>query len=86
MNLRKNVSVLILVLISCCILAACTQPVSYDVILRGGTIYDGSGEKPFTGDVALKGDKIAALGDLGKASAKTEINVRVSRSHPGLSI
>ena len=48
---------------------------SYDVILRGGTIYDGSGNPPVTGDVAINGDKIAALGDIGDASAKLEVNV-----------
>jgi N-acyl-D-amino-acid deacylase len=83
MNFRKHVSALILVLVSCCLLAACTQPASYDVILRGGTIYDGSGEKPFTGDVALNGDKIAALGDLGKASAEMEIDVEGLAVAPG---
>ena len=83
MNFRKYVNVLILVLVSCCMLTAHAQPVSYDVILRGGTIYDGSGEKPITGDVALNGDKIAALGDLGKASAEMEINVEGLAVAPG---
>lgn len=83
MNLIKHVVLLALLFVSCCILAACTQPASYDVILRGGTIYDGSGEKPFTGDVALNGDKIAALGDLGKASAAMEINVEGLAVAPG---
>ena len=67
-NLNR-VSLLFLLLALCCWLPACSPPASYDVILRGGTIYDGSGEKPYTGDVALSGDKIAALGDLGKANA-----------------
>ena len=83
MNFIKHFRLLALVLVSCCMLTAYAQPVSYDVILRGGTIYDGSGEKPFTGDVALKGDKIAALGDLGKASAKKEINVEGLAVAPG---
>ena len=34
----------------------------YSVIIRGGTIYDGSGGQPYVGDVALKGDKIAYVG------------------------
>lgn len=45
----------------------------YDLILRGGRIYDGSGSAPFTGDVAILGDKIAAVGALGRAAGKTEI-------------
>ena len=56
---------------------------SYDVILRGGTIYDGSGNPPVTGDVAINGDKIAALGDIGDASAKLEVNVEGLAVAPG---
>ena len=47
------------------VVAACTAPTNYDLILRGGTIYDGSGDAPTIGDVAFNGDKIAAIGDLG---------------------
>jgi N-acyl-D-amino-acid deacylase len=57
--------------------------VSYDVILRGGTIYDGSGEKPYTGDLAISGDQIAAIGDIGEASAPLEINVGGLAVAPG---
>ena len=76
-------SLLILAVAACCWLAACTPPPSYDVILRGGTIYDGSGEKPYTGDVAFNGDQIAAIGDIGKASAPLEINVEGLAVAPG---
>jgi N-acyl-D-amino-acid deacylase len=55
----------------------------YDLILRGGTIYDGSGGKPFTGDVALRGDRIAAVGDLKGARGKTEVDVRGLAVSPG---
>ena len=34
----------------------------YDLIIRNGAIYDGSGNAPFTGDLAIKGDRIAAIG------------------------
>lgn len=45
----------------------------YDLILRDGLIYDGSGQPPVRGDVAINGDKIAALGNLGTATAAREI-------------
>ncbi|HLE85233.1 MAG TPA: D-aminoacylase, partial [Thermoanaerobaculia bacterium] len=32
----------------------------YDLVLRGGTVYDGRGGEPFVGDVAFRGDRIAA--------------------------
>jgi len=34
----------------------------HDVVIRGGTIYDGSGGTPFGADVAIDGDRIAAIG------------------------
>jgi N-acyl-D-amino-acid deacylase len=67
----------------CGFLAACTPSPSHDIILRGGTIYDGSGEIPFVGDVAIDGDKIIALGDLGNATAKLEIDVAGLAVAPG---
>lgn len=46
---------------------------AYDTIIRGGTIYDGSGGTPYRGDVALKGDRIAAIGKVhGTASRIVE--------------
>jgi len=55
----------------------------YDVILRGGTIYDGSGDKPYVGDVAILGDRIAKVGELGKTRGKTEVNVKGLAVAPG---
>lgn len=37
------------------------QSASHDVLIRGGSIYDGSGSVPFTGDVAIRDDSIAAV-------------------------
>ncbi len=56
---------------------------TYDLILRGGTIYDGSGGKPFVGDVAINGDRIAAVGSLGSAKGKAEIGVKGLAVSPG---
>ena len=64
-------------------IAACSKPEPYDLILRGGTIYDGSGGEPYVGDVAVMGDTIAALGDLGRASATTELDVTGLAVAPG---
>src|SRR5688572_1719786 len=55
----------------------------YDVILRGGTIYDGSGGKPYVGDVAIQGDRIAKVGELDKATGKTVIDVKGLAVAPG---
>ena len=55
----------------------------YDVIIRGGTIYDGLGGAPYVGDVAITGDRIAALGDLGGARATAEIDATGKAVSPG---
>jgi N-acyl-D-amino-acid deacylase len=55
----------------------------YDVIIRGGTVYDGSGNAPRQADVALKGDRIAALGDLKDATATTIIDGKGLAVAPG---
>lgn len=56
---------------------------AYDIILRGGTIYDGGGGRPFVGDVGLRGDRIAAVGDLGGARAAQEIDAAGLAVAPG---
>lgn len=83
MKLNKLITALIVSTFVSCFVAACTSPVSYDVILRGGNIYDGSGEKPHIGDVAFDGDRIAAIGDIGEATAPIQINVKGLAVAPG---
>jgi N-acyl-D-amino-acid deacylase len=55
----------------------------YDVVLRGGTLVDGSGEPAAVGDLAIAGDRIVALGDLGEARGRTEIDVTGLAVAPG---
>ncbi|MEX0938076.1 MAG: membrane dipeptidase [Pirellulales bacterium] len=55
----------------------------YDVIIRGGTIYDGTGAPGFRGDVAIQGERIAAIGDLGDAHAETVIDAEGMAVSPG---
>jgi N-acyl-D-amino-acid deacylase len=59
------------------------QEITYDLILRNGTVYDGSGRKPFSGDVAILGDTIAAIGDLSAIKGKKEINAAGLAVAPG---
>ena len=41
------------------------RPEPFDVLIRGGKIVDGTGNPWFEGDVAIRGDRIAAVGSLG---------------------
>ncbi len=55
----------------------------FDLIIRRGLIYDGSGRSPVTGDLAMTGDTIRAVGALGGAQARTEIDARGLAVAPG---
>jgi N-acyl-D-amino-acid deacylase len=58
-------------------------PATYDLLIRGGTIYDGSGGAPFEGDVAISGDRIVAAGPALAGGAKREIDARGLAVAPG---
>ena len=58
-------------------------PSSYSIILRGGTIYDGSGKKPIVGDIALQGDRIARIASHIHSTAPVELDVHGQAVAPG---
>jgi N-acyl-D-aspartate/D-glutamate deacylase len=62
---------------------AAGQQAAYDLLIRGGRIVDGSGNPWFTGDVAIRGDRIAAIGGLSGAKAAREIDARGLVVAPG---
>ena len=68
------------------LLAGCAttppQPV-YDVLIRGGTIYDGSGSDPIVGDVAIKDDKIVYVGPRRAVGAAQEVDATGLAVAPG---
>ena len=43
----------------------------HDIVIRGGTIYDGTGGKPFRGDIAIDGDRIVEVGKVSGAARRT---------------
>ena len=55
----------------------------FDVIIRGGTVYDGTGTEPQQADVAIRGDRIAGIGDFKAAKAKTVIDAKGLAVAPG---
>ena len=83
MNTNRRICLLTATTAMCCFLVSCASPTSYDVILRSGTIYDGSGEKPYTGDVAFNDDMIAAIGDIGETTASIDIDIKGLAVAPG---
>ncbi len=55
----------------------------YDTIIRNGMIYDGNGGEPYKGDIGIKNDTIAFIGDLSKAAAKNETDAKGNAVTPG---
>src|SRR5438132_2482859 len=63
--------------------AITVHAVDFDVIIKGGAVYDGGGGEAQHVDLAIKGDRIAGLGDFSKAGAKTIINASGLAVAPG---
>src|SRR6476620_10311619 len=63
--------------------SAAPRPVSYSVLIRGGTIYDGSGGAPYVGDVGIQGDKIAYVGPHAPGRAAKTIDASGKAVSPG---
>jgi N-acyl-D-amino-acid deacylase len=63
--------------------SAAPVPASYSVLIRGGTIYDGSGAAPYVGDVGLKGDKIVYVGPHAPGRAARVIDAKGKAVSPG---
>ncbi|HEX8240227.1 MAG TPA: D-aminoacylase [Allosphingosinicella sp.] len=76
----RVLAVIALALWSCA--SARTAP-AYDTVIRGGTIYDGGGGAPYTGDVAIKGDRIAAVAPHIPGKGRAEIDARGLAVAPG---
>ena len=60
-----------------------TAEPAYDLVIRGGTVYDGSGAPGRVRDLAVIGDRIVKVGDLTSARAKSEIDARGLAVAPG---
>lgn len=56
---------------------------TYDVIIGGGTVYDGLGGEPTIADVGLRGDTIAKIGDLSAAKGRREVDAAGLAVAPG---
>jgi N-acyl-D-amino-acid deacylase len=61
----------------------CADSDRYDLLIRNGKIIDGSGSAAFTGDVGIRGDTIAAVGDLKSARGRTVIDAQGMVVAPG---
>ena len=56
---------------------------SFDIIIKGGTVYDGTGRRGVKTDVGIKGDRIVAVGNLSSATAPTIVDATRLAVAPG---
>ncbi len=58
-------------------------PADFDVIIKDGTVYDGTGAEPKQADVAIRGDRIVGIGDFKAGKAKKIIDAKGLAVAPG---
>ena len=61
----------------------CQTKSDYDIIIRNGSVYDGSGNAPQLSDIGIRGEKIEIVGDLSEKSAVREIDAEGLAVSPG---
>ncbi|HXG66124.1 MAG TPA: D-aminoacylase [Blastocatellia bacterium] len=81
--MRKLFALFLIALLSPAITGQTSSPATYDVIIRGGTVYDGTGGAPVRADVGIRGDRIAEVGNLRGATAKTVVDAQGLAVAPG---
>jgi N-acyl-D-amino-acid deacylase len=59
------------------------SPHVHDVVIRNAMIYDGSGGRPYPGEIAIDGDRIAYVGARGRLAGRSEIDAHGQAVSPG---
>ena len=77
------ISLLTLAVILTTTIFAQTKPQVFDVLIKNGTVYDGTGTPGKRVDVGIRADKIVAVGNLSKAKAQTIIDAKTMAVAPG---
>lgn len=80
--MKTLIAVLVLCISLTAVLAQGKQP-RFDVIVKGGAIYNGAGTAPFKADIGIKADRIVAIGRLSAADAVTVIDAQGLAVAPG---
>jgi len=63
-----------LIVLSFLFVSSCSSPTNYEILIKNGTITDGSGNTSYIGDVGINADTIVAVGDLKNDTANLEID------------
>ena len=70
-------------ILSLVVLCSCARSLDYDLVIRHGTVYDGTGAVGVLQDLAVQGDRIAARGDLSRATGRQEVDATGLAVAPG---
>jgi len=65
------------------ILFSCSSPQTYDILIKNGKLFDGSGKTSYAGDIAINADTIVAMGNLQHAKGIIEIDATGLAVAPG---
>lgn len=66
-----------------CVAQTPSQPSSFDVLIKGGTVYDGTGGAPRQADIGIRGDRIVAVGNLKNTPAGSVVDAAGLAVAPG---
>ncbi len=83
--MKKIICLCVLIFAGVCLALAGGQDgvETFDVIIRGGIVYDGTGNLPYKADVGIKGDVVTKIGDLSKAKGAMVVDARGMAVAPG---
>ncbi len=83
MPLHKYLALLLALALPVAAVGQAARSRDFDVIIKGGMVYDGSGRAPRRVDVAIKGDRIVAIGNLRSAQARSVVDAHGLAVAPG---
>jgi N-acyl-D-amino-acid deacylase len=83
MRLYKYLAFLIALALPLAAVGQTDRTGDYDVLIKGGTVYDGTGRAPRRVDVAIKGDRIVVVGNFSRARARSVVDAQGLAVAPG---
>ncbi len=83
MQLNKYLALLLTLALPLAAAGQALRTGDFDVLIKGGMVYDGTGRAPKRADVAIKGDRIVAIGNLERGRARNVVDARGLAVAPG---
>jgi len=82
-NLQTYLALLLMLAVPLAAVGQAVRSEDFDVVIKGGMVYDGTGRAPRRVDVGIKGDRIVAVGNLGRARARNVVDASGLAVAPG---